>query len=45
MAHVVQLKRSATTTAAPTAGQLSAGELAINTVDETIFFKNNAANG
>ena len=42
MAHVVQLKRSATTTAAPTAGQLSAGELAINTVDETIFFKNSS---
>jgi hypothetical protein len=42
MAHIVQLKRSATTTAAPTAGQLSAGELAINTVDETIFFKNSS---
>ena len=42
MANTVQLKRNATATTIPTAGQLSAGELAINTVDETIFFKNNA---
>ena len=42
MANTIQLKRSATTTSTPTALQLSAGELAINTVDETIFFKNNA---
>jgi hypothetical protein len=42
MAHTVLLKRSTTTTAAPTAGQLAAGELAINTVDEKIFFKNSS---
>ena len=42
MANTIQLKRSTTTTSTPTALQLSAGELAINTVDETIFFKNNA---
>lgn len=41
-ANIVQLKRSATATTIPTAGQLSAGELAINTVDETIFFKNSS---
>lgn len=42
MAHTLLLKRSTTTTATPTSGQLSAGELAINTTDEAIFFKNNA---
>ena len=42
MANTVQLKRNATATTIPTAGQLSAGELAINTVDETIFFKNSS---
>ena len=42
MANTIQLKRNSTATTVPTAGQLSAGELAINTVDETIFFKNNA---
>lgn len=41
MAHTLLLKRSSTTTATPTSGQLSAGELAINTTDEAIFFKNN----
>ena len=41
MAHTLLLKRSTTTTATPTSGQLSAGELAINTTDEVIFFKNN----
>lgn len=40
MAHTVLLKRSSTASSAPSAGQLSAGELAINTVDEAIFFKN-----
>ena len=40
MAHTVQLKRSSTASSTPSAGQLAAGELAINTVDETIFFKN-----
>lgn len=40
MAHTVQLKRSLTASSTPSAGQLAAGELAINTVDETIFFKN-----
>jgi hypothetical protein len=42
MAHTVLLKRSSTTTAVPTAGVLAAGELAINTVDEKIFFKNSS---
>ena len=42
MASSIQLKRNSTATTIPTALQLSEGELAINTVDETIFFKNNA---
>lgn len=40
MAHTVLLKRSSSASSVPTAGQLSAGELAINTVDEKIYFKN-----
>ena len=42
MASSIQLKRNSIATTIPTALQLSEGELAINTVDETIFFKNNA---
>lgn len=42
MAHSILIKRSATSTAVPTGGQLAAGELAINTADEKIFFKNSA---
>lgn len=40
MANTILLKRSSTASSAPTAGQLAAGELAINTLDEKIFFKN-----
>lgn len=42
MPNTIQLKRSSTAASAPTAGVLSLGELAINTVDEKIFFKNSA---
>lgn len=42
MANTILLKRSSTASSTPTAGQLSAGELAINTLDEKIFFKNSA---
>ena len=42
MASSIQLKRNSTATTIPTALQLSEGELAINTVDETIFFKNSS---
>lgn len=42
MAHSILIKRSATSTAVPTGGQLAAGELAVNTADEKIFFKNSA---
>lgn len=38
----IQLYRSTTTSAVPIAGNLLAGELAINTVDEKLYFKNNA---
>jgi hypothetical protein len=38
----IQLYRSTTTSAVPIAGNLSAGELAINLVDEKLYFKNNA---
>jgi hypothetical protein len=38
----IQLYRSTTTSAVPIAGNLLAGELAINTVDERLYFKNNA---
>lgn len=42
MANTILLKRSSTSSSVPTAGQLSAGELAINTLDEKIFFKNSS---
>jgi len=42
MPNKIQFKRSTTNNSVPTAGNLDAGELAINTVDEKIFFKNNA---
>lgn len=38
----ISLYYSATATNAPTAGNLVAGELAINTVDEKLYFKNSA---
>jgi hypothetical protein len=42
MANTILLKRSSTASSVPTASQLSAGELAINTLDEKIFFKNSS---
>lgn len=39
---VIQLKRSVTGGAAPTAGDLVAGELAVNLVDSKIFHKSNS---
>jgi hypothetical protein len=36
----IQLYRTSTAAAAPTAGNLAAGELAINLTDEKLFFKN-----
>jgi hypothetical protein len=38
----IQLYRTATASAAPTAGNLADGELAINTLDEKLYFKNSA---
>lgn len=40
----IQLYRTATPGAAPAAGNLAAGELAINTADEKLFFKNSSGN-
>jgi len=42
MPNKIQIRRSATASAAPTAGQLDAGELAINTADGRLFAKNSA---
>ena len=42
MPNTIQIKRSSTASATPTAGQLSAGELAINTADSRLFAKNSA---
>lgn len=39
MAEVIQHKRSSTTGAVPVAGDLSLGELAINTADGKLFLK------
>jgi len=38
----IQLYRTATAAAAPSAGNLADGELAINTLDEKLYFKNSA---
>ena len=38
----IQLYRTSTAAAAPTAGNLADGELAINTLDEKLYFKNSA---
>lgn len=38
----IQLYRTTTVSAAPTAGNLSDGELAINTYDEKLYFKNSS---
>jgi hypothetical protein len=42
MANTILLKKNSTAGTAPTAGQLSAGELAINTADGRLFAKNEA---
>lgn len=39
MADTIKLKRSATASAVPTAGQLELGELAINTADGKLYLK------
>ncbi|MDG9928546.1 MULTISPECIES: hypothetical protein [unclassified Pseudomonas] len=39
MADVIKLKRSSVAAAAPTAGQLALGELALNVADGKLFFK------
>jgi hypothetical protein len=39
MATVVQLKRSETASAVPTAGQIAVGELAVNLADGTLYSK------
>jgi hypothetical protein len=39
MATVVQLKRSETASAIPTAGQIAVGELAVNLADGTLYSK------
>lgn len=39
MANTIQLKRSSTAGAVPSAGSLSAGELAVNTADGKVFLK------
>ena len=42
MPNTIQIKRSSTASASPTAGNLAAGELAINTADGRLFAKNAA---
>lgn len=42
MSNTIQIKRNSTANATPTAGQLSSGELAINTADGRLFAKNAA---
>ena len=42
MANTIQHKRSSTSGSAPLAGDLSAGELALNTADGSIYMKNSA---
>ena len=44
MANTILIKRSSTPNAAPTANALSAGELAINTADGKLFFKDASGN-
>ena len=43
MANTIQHKRSSTATTVPTAGQLSAGELAVNTADGKLYLKKDDA--
>lgn len=40
MANTIQIKRSSTAAAIPTAGQLAVGELAVNLLDRKLFSKN-----
>jgi len=40
MANTILNKRSSTASSVPSAGSLGAGEIAINTTDEKIYFKN-----
>jgi hypothetical protein len=44
MAQIIQLKRSATSGAIPSAASLSAGELAVNTADGKVFVKKSNGN-
>ena len=44
MANTLQLKRKTNATGSPSAWNLSEGELAINTVDKKIFFKDSSNN-
>ena len=43
MANTIQHKRSSTATTVPTSGQLSAGELAVNTADGKLYLKKDDA--
>ena len=42
MANTILHKRSSSAASVPTGGQLSAGELALNTADSKVFMKNSA---
>ena len=42
MANTIQIKRSSTAAAIPTAGQLAVGELAVNLADKKLYSKNAA---
>jgi|9_EtaG_2_1085328.scaffolds.fasta_scaffold01449_11 hypothetical protein len=44
MANTLQIKRKTNATGSPTASDLTEGELAINTVDKKIFFKDSSNN-
>lgn len=44
MANTIQIKRSSTAAAVPTAGQLAVGELALNLADKKIFSKDASGN-
>jgi len=42
MANVLKIKRRTSDTTAPVAGDLAAGELAINTVNKKLYFKDSS---
>jgi len=44
MANTIRVRRSTTTSAVPTTGQLSEGELAVNVYDGKLFFKGTVKN-